>query len=244
MTSPDIIKAKIEAGEGDLRLSKQVIEKEIDDLEAKRNDLSNIVTAALAEVNNEKMRLAGEAQRLKSAQENLAIDQQIIVGQVHGMVDREQTLKEGQEALIKERKEFDNLIAVSKADIDEADAMKFRAESLLLNAENLEREAQEKTADLRAKANLMLKEAEEVRAQAEVDKAQAALERKEAQEIKLEYIKKLEASEKWADENSAVSDKLSIWEAALRNTDRKIQESKMKLAEAEKEFAHKIKGGN
>jgi hypothetical protein len=245
------IHARIDAGEGDLRLSKLVLEKEIQDLQVKKSDLAGTVTAALAEVTAEKMRVAGEAEKVKTAQAHLSRDQEQIVNQIHDVARREAALKEGQQKLNEDvlsanarlsRSRDAEAAAIKK--LEEAVAKRDEADRLLKEAQEKQRAAENAVADLTAQANKKLKEAEDILAQAQEKEKSVAAQQAQAQGLIAEYTKKLEESQTWAMENSTLSDKLSSWEAALRNEAWKLQEDRAKLAIAERAFAAKNKGEN
>lgn len=244
-------RAQMDALTGDARMAKNVLEKEIAELEAKRNDLAGTLNKALADVNAEKLRLAGEAEKLRVAQENLNKDHETIIAQIHDVRRRETDIITASNKIIEDRKALEKLVLAATEKMNDATREKavvdsFRAEAarLLEDARKEKSEAEKASAGLMAEADEKVRQAEQTMKAADERYAHAETALNSANAIREEYTKKLEESQAWAMQNSAVASKLESWENALRWTESRLQEDKAKLALAEKEFAKKNKKEN
>ena len=226
-------------------------QKEIRDLEVRRDNLHRTIAADMAEVSAEKIRLAAWAERLKENETNLESDRQVLVDKIHDLARRENELRIALESLEQGKKDLESQLVTAQEIIAQAAKEKSEAALLteqanaLLKEANAKKESAEITANtLLEEANKKLVQAKELADAAEEEKAKATKAIADATAVKNEYLKKLEESQAWVAENSRVSDKLSSWEAALQSERERLQDDKAKLAIAEKAFATKNKGGN
>lgn len=249
-------KANLDAAAGDARLVKEALEKEVIELGIKRDGLQNTITAGLAGINAEKIAQASSAEalntekiRLEKVKDDLNAAQTAFAAVKEEYQIRANKLTADLEQLTKDRQEIDKRLLTAQATVDQANKDHAEAQKMAGEAAALFLEGKEKiqTADNHAKeilaqANKTLEEAKTLSVLAAETKAQAEANMKTANDLKIEYTKKLEESQDFAMKNSALADKLCVWEASLYVEKQRLQDDRAKVTQAEKDYSAKNKG--
>lgn len=248
--------ANIDALTGDVRKERDALKSEVSALQNQKNSLTGEISRGLSANNSEHVRLAEEAENLKTGWETLAAAQSTFDANHAKLVEDLQSLDNQRTEL---EKRFDlleidkqNILAetaaandlTDKASNQHAEAAKTAGEAIdLLNQAKASIDtAKNKADEIIGQAQDILEDAKKTRENLKVAQANADKQIAEAGALRDEYTKKLEESKSWVKENSDLSERLSIWEAQLQALDDRLQDDKAKLADAEKAYLLKTKG--
>lgn len=243
-------KADLEAASGDARLALEALESDIARLTAERDEIQGSITAAQTALDTQKMDLAQREQRLREGQENLSKDQDEVVAKIHDIGRREGRIAEASKILDDARQVIDGLHseaeakrAAAAADRHESGVNLEQTKLILADAKKQKAQADDAAKLILAEANARLAEAQGIKETADqaFKTAEASIASADAKAA--EYKKLLDESKAFADANSKRAGELTIWEAALRATARRIQEDKAKLEVAQREFLKQTNGG-
>jgi len=236
-------KVQLDTMTGDARLELLALEKEIADLKAERDNLASTVNLALAEIQAEKLRQAGEAARLRAEAVRIEDAEKRVAAERVANESLLARLAEERKNLDADREKLVFMIHESNSIISRSEAAKAELVQLKVEADRTKAEAEEMASAIRLEADQKLEAARELMAQALEESKKAAEAVKTGLALKAEYDAKLAESTKWVEENSALAAKLQVWEVALRHANAKVQEEKGKLKQAELEFARREKEG-
>lgn len=248
--------ANIDALAGDVRKERDALKIEVSALQNQKNSLTGEISRGLSANNSERVRLAEEAENLKTGWETLAAAQSTFDANHAKLVEDLQSLDNQRTEL---EKRFDlleidkqNILAetaaandlTDKASNQHAEAAKTAGEAIdLLNQAKASIDtAKNKADEIIGQAQDILEDAKQTRENLKVAQANADKQIAEANALRDEYTKKLEESKSWVKENSDLSERLSIWEAQLQALDDRLQDDKAKLSDAEKAYSLKTKG--
>lgn len=249
-------KADLDAANGDARLIKEAIEKEVIELEAKKEGLQGQIVSQMAAINAEKVKLALENEILLQQRIDLEKPKNDLNAALNAFAAvkeeyqiRANDLTAGIQKLEEDKKIIEEKIAAATATVDQANKDHAEAQKVAGEAAALFNEATQAIQDAEKKANDIL-----FQAQKKLDEAnslmvivtekqtQAEANMTAAKELKDQYTKKLEESQDYARQNSELAENLSAWEVTLEHLKNRLQDDQAKLKQAEIDFAAKLKG--